>query len=140
MTVLRSATLCRKELLELLTERETAFWAALYNGALGQMLNLLHPEAHLVLTDGTTLGYADALSAPMGRFCEQAQPADAPICLDFLAPGLVQLRYQSGAGQHRCLRTSIWGVDPVGWRLRFHQETPVPYTTPSMESVLALAV
>ncbi|MFJ8196741.1 DUF4440 domain-containing protein [Streptomyces sp. NPDC096152] len=45
-----------------------------------------------------------------------------------LAPGLVHLTYETVAGGRRARRSSLWrrsdGAD--GWRMYYHQATPVP--------------
>lgn len=42
-----------------------------------------------------------------------------------LAPGLVHLTYVSGNGTRRARRSSLWRHTADGWRLYFHQGTPV---------------
>ncbi|MFT4198201.1 MAG: DUF4440 domain-containing protein [Pseudoxanthomonas sp.] len=47
-----------------------------------------------------------------------------------LAPDLVQLRYvstlQCGGTLRRARRSSLWQRDTTGWRMLFHQGTPIP--------------
>jgi len=45
-----------------------------------------------------------------------------------LAPGLVHLAYETVIAGRRARRSSIWrkGDDGEGWRLYYHQATPVP--------------
>src|SRR5699024_3083245 len=42
-----------------------------------------------------------------------------------IASGVVQLRYAAVRGSRRSERSSIWLCDEVGWRVWFHQGTPV---------------
>lgn len=45
-----------------------------------------------------------------------------------LAPGLVHLTYETVIGGRRALRSSIWRKldEGSGWRMYYHQATPVP--------------
>ncbi|MFD5323388.1 DUF4440 domain-containing protein [Streptomyces sp. NPDC127092] len=45
-----------------------------------------------------------------------------------LAPGLVHLTYETDFGGRRARRSSLWrkGDGDAGWRLYYHQGTPVP--------------
>ncbi|RZZ85865.1 nuclear transport factor 2 family protein [Pseudoxanthomonas winnipegensis] len=55
--------------------------------------------------------------------------ADAFECVE-LAPGLVQLRYVSrredADGVRLARRSSLWRQETAGWRMVFHQGTPLP--------------
>lgn len=55
--------------------------------------------------------------------------ADTFECVE-LAPGLVQLRYVSrredAAGVRLARRSSLWRQETAGWRMVFHQGTPLP--------------
>ncbi|TAA42564.1 nuclear transport factor 2 family protein [Pseudoxanthomonas winnipegensis] len=55
--------------------------------------------------------------------------ADTFECVE-LAPGLVQLRYVSrredAAGVRLARRSSLWRQEAAGWRMVFHQGTPLP--------------
>ncbi|MFF3403039.1 DUF4440 domain-containing protein [Streptomyces sp. NPDC002659] len=42
-----------------------------------------------------------------------------------LAPGLVQVTYVSDESGRRARRSSLWRRNPEGWRLYFHQGTPI---------------
>ncbi|MEC4574341.1 hypothetical protein [Streptomyces virginiae] len=45
-----------------------------------------------------------------------------------LAPGVVHLTYETTIDGRRARRSSIWrkGADGSGWRMYYHQATPVP--------------
>jgi len=45
-----------------------------------------------------------------------------------LAPGLVHLTYETDIDGHRARRTSLWRKldEESGWRMYYHQGTPVP--------------
>ncbi len=42
-----------------------------------------------------------------------------------LAPDVVLVTYVSYEGQRRCWRSSLWRKTDTGWRLYFHQGTPI---------------
>lgn len=47
-----------------------------------------------------------------------------------LAPGLVQLTFETVIGGRLARRTSLWRNNPgVGWQMYYHQATPVPTPT-----------
>lgn len=60
---------------------------------------------------------------------ESRYSADAFECVE-LAPGLVQLRYisrrEGAAGVRLARRSSLWRQETAGWRMVFHQGTPLP--------------
>ncbi|MDQ0688436.1 hypothetical protein QFZ56_007399 [Streptomyces achromogenes] len=43
-----------------------------------------------------------------------------------LAPGVVHLTYFSDNQGRRAWRSSLWRLTETGWRMYFHQATPVP--------------
>ena len=43
-----------------------------------------------------------------------------------LAPGIVHPRFTTEAGGRRAQRSSLWRLGDGGWRVYFHQGTPVP--------------
>lgn len=43
-----------------------------------------------------------------------------------LAPGVVHLTYVTDTGGRRARRSSVWRETAAGWRLWFHQGTPLP--------------
>jgi len=54
------------------------------------------------------------------------EPSDTAGVL--LAPGLVHLTYETVLGERRTRRSSIWrkADGAAGWRMYYHQATPVP--------------
>jgi hypothetical protein len=61
---------------------------------------------------------------------ETAEPGRAPSARDMaairVAPGVVLLTYISADGGRLCRRSSIWRETSAGWRVLFHQGTPIP--------------
>ena len=43
-----------------------------------------------------------------------------------IADGVVLVTYVTDDGERRCNRSSIWRRTPAGWRVCFHQGTPIP--------------
>jgi hypothetical protein len=43
-----------------------------------------------------------------------------------IAEGVVLVTYVSDDGERRCNRSSLWRRTPTGWRMYFHQGTPIP--------------
>jgi hypothetical protein len=42
-----------------------------------------------------------------------------------IAEGVVLVTYVSDDGERRCNRSSLWRLTPDGWRVYFHQGTPI---------------
>jgi hypothetical protein len=61
---------------------------------------------------------------------ETAEPGRAASAHDMaairLAPGVVLVTYISADGGRLCRRSSIWRETSAGWRVLFHQGTPIP--------------
>jgi hypothetical protein len=53
-----------------------------------------------------------------------------------VAPGVVLVTYISEDSQRRCNRSSIWRQTAAGWRLFFHQGTPIPPAIESSQPVI----
>jgi hypothetical protein len=43
-----------------------------------------------------------------------------------IAEGVVLVTYVTDDGERRCNRSSLWRRTPSGWRICFHQGTPIP--------------
>ena len=91
---------------------------------------LLHTEFIEIGSSGEVYSRAEVLDEFDGR------PPTYQVCAqdyraERLAEGLVLLNYKSahvGAGgtlERHTLRTSLWQLTDKGWRLRFHQGTPI---------------
>lgn len=83
---------------------------------------LLHP-------DFTEVGASGKLWS-RARMLATIEPLTVPttlevISVDQLAPDVVQLRWRSRSRGAVALRSSIWVRTPQGWKLRYHQGTPV---------------
>lgn len=94
--------------------------------ALGQgqrLAELLHPE---FLEFGRS-GRRWTREAVLAELADSGAPPPAREDLELrpLAPDLVQLIWRSPTPR-AAWRCSIWQRQPEGWRLRFHQATPIP--------------
>ncbi|MEU4097224.1 DUF4440 domain-containing protein [Streptomyces sp. NPDC026673] len=92
---------------------------------------LLDPEFVEVGASGRRWTYEQMLAAlpDMAGSSEegpQYQPSD--IAGGVLAPGLVHLTYETVIDGRRARRSSLWRKrsDGTGWRMYYHQATPVP--------------
>lgn len=66
---------------------------------------------------------------------EAAHPATHAIVMTplegrVLAPGVVQVFWDSDQAGRRARRTSLWQRGPRGWQLTYHQATPLPHERP----------
>ncbi|MFF3319803.1 DUF4440 domain-containing protein [Streptomyces sp. NPDC003035] len=92
---------------------------------------LLDPAFVEVGASGRRWTYADMLAAlpdlPGGT---EDGPRYEPSAMTgtVLAPGLVHLTYETVIDGHRARRSSLWrrGGEGAGWRMYYHQATPVP--------------
>lgn len=89
---------------------------------------LLAPEFLQIGATGRRFTRADLIAA-LARDVPGEHSASGFECVE-LAPGLMQLRYQSmtrsAMAHRRTLRSSLWRHDGAAWRMVFHQGTPVP--------------
>ncbi|EST35560.1 hypothetical protein N566_17620 [Streptomycetaceae bacterium MP113-05] len=90
------------------------------------VLALLHPGFSEVgasgrVWDRDTVPEATA-PAPGG---ETVRVRSEEMCGTLLAPGVVHLTYVSDAAGRRARRSSVWRETGAGWRLWFHQGTPL---------------
>jgi hypothetical protein len=92
---------------------------------------LLDPEFVEVGVSGRRWTYEAMLAALPGMAGSSAdgpryEPADIEGVL--LAPGLVHLTYETVRDGQRARRSSVWrrGAGGEGWRMYYHQATPVP--------------
>jgi len=95
-----------------------------------RMDSLLHPAFEEVGRSGRRYSRKEVLDEFLAR--GELEPVHAQdFELDELGPGIVLLRYwsahvgPSGDLFRHTLRTSLWITTPGGWRMRFHQGTPV---------------
>lgn len=68
------------------------------------------------------------LPAMSGASPDGPRPEPVDLTGVELARGVVQLRYETTFGGRRALRSSIWRKldETSGWRMFYHQATPVP--------------
>ncbi|MFJ8086543.1 DUF4440 domain-containing protein [Streptomyces sp. NPDC096205] len=92
---------------------------------------LLDPQFVEVGASGRRWTYEEMLAALPGMAGSAAQgPRYEPSDIDgvLLAPGLVHLTYETVRDGQRARRSSLWrrGEGGAGWRMYYHQATPVP--------------
>ena len=65
---------------------------------------------------------------------ESSEGGEVAVALDVAAtrigPGIVLVTYISENDERRCYRSSIWRRTATGWRVVFHQGTPIPSASP----------
>ncbi|WP_307623594.1 nuclear transport factor 2 family protein [Streptomyces sp. V3I7] len=96
-----------------------------------EILRLLDPEFVEVGSSGRRYTYAEMIAELPSHPGSQAdgpryEPSEITGVL--LAPGLVQLTYETDFDGLRARRTSLWRKrdEETGWRMYYHQGTPVP--------------
>lgn len=76
---------------------------------------------------GRVYGRDETLTMPIGRL--EATLPHQGYRLDLLSDGVGLARYESNdrvdGQERRAQRSSVWLRDDEGWRLRFHQGTPL---------------
>lgn len=92
---------------------------------------LLDPEFVEVGASGRRWTYEQMLAAlpeMSGNTEDGPRYEPSRITGAVLAPGLVHLTYETTIAGRRARRSSLWrrGVGEAGWRLYYHQATPVP--------------
>lgn len=92
---------------------------------------LLDPEFVEVGSSGRRYTYADMLAwLPEHAGSARGGPRYEPSAIEgvLLAPGLVHLTYETDFDGHRARRSSLWRrrSEETGWRIYYHQGTPVP--------------
>ncbi|MFF1549166.1 DUF4440 domain-containing protein [Streptomyces sp. NPDC058291] len=92
---------------------------------------LLDPEFVEVGSSGRRYTYADMLAwLPDHPGGSPDGPRYEPSSIEgvVLAPGLVHLTYETDSGGRRARRSSLWRrrSEETGWRMYYHQATPVP--------------
>ncbi|MFJ9021942.1 DUF4440 domain-containing protein [Streptomyces sp. NPDC102259] len=92
---------------------------------------LLDPEFVEVGSSGRRYTYEDMLAwLPDHPGSSQGGPRYEPPAITgvFLAPGLVHLTFETRLDGRRTRRSSLWrrGSGETGWRMYYHQGTPVP--------------
>ncbi|GAA2544865.1 nuclear transport factor 2 family protein [Streptomyces fimbriatus] len=96
-----------------------------------EAVRLLDPEFTEVGASGRRYTYEDTVE---GLPDKPGSAADGPVYEPseitgvLLAPGLVHLTYETRFDGHRARRSSLWRKrdEETGWRMYYHQGTPVP--------------
>ncbi|WMX48606.1 nuclear transport factor 2 family protein [Streptomyces roseicoloratus] len=98
--------------------------------ASGEGIRLIHPEFVEIGASGRRWTYEDMVAALPTLHGGAGGPRIEVSAVRgvLLAPDLVHLTYESVIAGRRARRSSLWrkGGDGTGWRLYFHQGTPVP--------------
>ncbi|MFJ8668745.1 DUF4440 domain-containing protein [Streptomyces sp. NPDC093600] len=92
---------------------------------------LLDPEFVEIGASGRRWTYDTLLAAlPEMAGATEDGPRHEPSAMTgvVLAPGIVHLTYETVIDGHRARRSSLWRrtADGTGWRMYYHQATPVP--------------
>jgi len=110
-----------------LTHLEEGLWLETRNDRSWMEL-ILHPEFSEVGRSGTTYGREELIAASPVDLAVELPLEDCRMVL--IDEDVAMLRYVSRAlhedGPEAAERTSIWVNTNEGWRLRFHQGTPLP--------------
>ena len=86
---------------------------------------LLHPEFLEFGASGRRWSREEILASLASE--EREAPTDAhDLRAIRITEGVVLVTYVSDNGQRRCNRSSLWRRTPAGWRVYFHQGTPIP--------------
>ncbi|MEU5088843.1 DUF4440 domain-containing protein [Streptomyces sp. NPDC021356] len=63
-----------------------------------------------------------------GSVCPESPVAVSEMSAAVLAPGVVHLTYRATDQGRRTWRSSLWRLTDTGWRMYFHQGTPISGT------------
>ncbi|HUB43160.1 MAG TPA: DUF4440 domain-containing protein [Streptosporangiaceae bacterium] len=85
---------------------------------------LLDPEFSEFGASGRRWSRSEILTSLASEEREAAAAAH-DLRATWIAEGVVLVTYVSDDGERRCNRSSIWRRTPAGWRVYFHQGTPV---------------
>lgn len=96
-----------------------------------EAVRLLDPEFVEIGASGRRYTYEQMLAwlpDNTGAAAEEPRHDPPAITGTLLAPGVVQLRYETDSDGRRARRTSLWRKrdEETGWRMFYHQGTPVP--------------
>jgi hypothetical protein len=86
---------------------------------------LLDPEFAEFGASGRRWSRAEILASLAGEDRETAAAAHDLRAVR-IAEDVVLVTYVSDDGERRCNRSSLWRLTPAGWRVYFHQGTPIP--------------
>ena len=103
---------------------EHRMWLADYRGEARWFDHHLHPEFVEHGCSGVRWTRETITSTPISAIAVQLPLADQQ--LRQLAPDTWMLTYVAHQPERTCRRVSIWQETLDGWRLRFHQGTPIP--------------
>jgi hypothetical protein len=94
-------------------------------GSAHELDALLDPEFAEIGASGRIWDRAAIIEA-LTQSAASAPPIDVTgMAGVLLAPGIVHLTFATDAGGRRAHRSSLWRLGADGWRIYFHQATPV---------------
>ncbi|WP_327699241.1 nuclear transport factor 2 family protein [Streptomyces sp. NBC_00459] len=97
----------------------------------GEVARLFDPEFVEVGASGRRYTYEETITGLPGKPGSSTDgPRYEPSAITgvLLAPGLVHLTFETVFDGHRARRSSLWRKrdEETGWRMYYHQGTPVP--------------
>lgn len=112
-------------------EGELALMDPAVRASRSEAVRLLDPEFVEIGASGRRYTYEQMLAwlpEHTGAAAEEPRHDPPAITGTLLAPGLVQLRYETDSDGRRARRTSLWRKrdEETGWRMFYHQGTVVP--------------
>lgn len=91
-----------------------------------RVLAFLDPEFTEIGASGQRWDAASILTVTGDRSVSEQSPVEVEeMAGTVVAPGVVQLTYRSYHEGRRVRRSSLWRLTDAGWRMYFHQGTPV---------------
>jgi hypothetical protein len=91
-----------------------------------RVLELLHPEFTEFGVSGRRWDMNSILAVTSGGTVSSKSPVQvSEVSGVVLAPGVVHLTYFADNQGRRAWRSSLWRLTERGWRMYFHQATPV---------------
>ncbi|MFF4661121.1 DUF4440 domain-containing protein [Streptomyces sp. NPDC001381] len=91
-----------------------------------RVLELLDPEFTEIGASGRRWDVTSILTVTSGGGISPQSPVEvSEMSGTLLAPGLVHLTYHAVNQGSRARRSSLWRLTETGWRMYFHQGTPV---------------
>jgi hypothetical protein len=108
-------------------ESEIAMLQSQVRRAERRLEDLLHPEYFEFGASGRRLSRRETVQTLTGQPSSgRSAIVASEVAGERLAPDVVLVTYVSYEGQRRCWRSSLWRQTDTGWRLYFHQGTPIP--------------
>lgn len=108
-------------------ESEIAMLQSQVRRAERRLEDLLHPDYFEFGASGRRFSRYETVQTLTGQPSSgRSAVVASQVSGERLAPDVVLVTYVSYEGQRRCWRSSLWRQTDTGWRLYFHQGTPIP--------------